>query len=126
MEIQTSELKFDQENESDLLFQSEKFQAEPDSFSSNLGAIESLEIDWPDLPEGVIIPSVDAVDWHTARNVDIRPRLVDSSTGEARLVDSGDQLSAAMRKPEDKLANTVNLVAVNGSRIPTYGRRQCC
>ena len=86
--------------------------------------IESLEIE-SNLQIGEIIPSIEAVDWVNGhRNVDIRPRLVDSSSGEARLLDSGAQLSATQRRPEDKLDNSVNLVAVNGSRIPTYGIRK--
>ena len=94
---------------------------------SSLGAIEigSLEVhQGADLPVGEVIPSVDAVGWVNGhRNVDIRPRLVDSSSGEARLIDSGAQLSATMKKQGDKLDQSVNLVAVNGSRIPTYGIR---
>ena len=77
-----------------------------------IGAMELLS----DLPIGEIIPSIEAVDWINGhRNVDIRPRLIDSSSGEARLLDSGAQLSATQRKPEDKLDSSVNLVAVNGS-----------
>ena len=34
-----------------------------------------------DLPVGVEVPTIDAVGWHVGhRSVDIRPRLVDSST----------------------------------------------
>ena len=78
-----------------------------------------------DLPVGVIIPTLDAVGWSSGRrNVDIRPRLVDKSSGEVRLLDSGAQISAAAKGPEDKLDNNIKLVAVNGSRINTYGTRQ--
>ena len=40
-----------------------------------------------DLPIGTVIPAVDAVDWSIGnRNCDIRPRLVDKSSGRARLL----------------------------------------
>ena len=56
-----------------------------------------------DLPVGVVVPTLDAVGWSNGhRNVDIRPRLVDKSSGEARLIDSGAQISATARKPGDK------------------------
>merc|ERR1712015_28092 len=77
-----------------------------------------IQRDWHE-----VIPTVDAVGWYN-ENLDIRPRLVDSSSGEARLLDSGAQLSAAKKRPEDTLDNSINLVAVNGSRIPTYGSRE--
>ena len=77
------------------------------------------------LPVGITIPSVDAVDWIPGfRNVDVRPRLVDNSTGQARLLDSGAQISATMKSSGDKVDNSVNLVAVNGSRIKTYGIKE--
>ena len=77
-----------------------------------------------DLPAGTIIPAVNAVDWLKGnRNCDIRPRLVDKSSGEARLLDSGSQISITAKKPEDKIDNSFRLVAVNGSKIDTYGIR---
>ena len=77
----------------------------------------------PDIPEGTVIPAIDAVNWSLG-NTDIRPRLVDKSTGEARLIDSGAQISAAKRLPGDKVDNSIRLVAVNGSRIETFGTRK--
>ena len=78
-----------------------------------------------DLPVGVEIPAVSAVGWvNGQQNVDIRPRLVDKSSGEARLLDSGAQISATKPRPGDTIDNSVNLVAVNGSRIQTYGQRE--
>ena len=122
LEIQTSNLLYNQEtdHESEHFFQN---QAEP--FYSSSFAMESIEVpEVPDLPIGEVIPSVDAVGWSDkGYNVDIRPRLVDSSTGEARLLDSGAQLSATKKGPTDKLDESVRLVAVNGSRIPTYGTK---
>ena len=77
------------------------------------------------LPVGVEIPTIDAVGWTKGhRSVDIRPRLVDRSTGQSRLLDSGAQLSATCRLPEDKEDHSVNLLAVNGSKIKTYGVRK--
>ena len=75
-----------------------------------------------DLPVGTEVPAIDAVRGHRA--VDIRPRLVDDATGRTRLIDSGAQLSATCRRPEDKEDNSVNLIAVNGSKIQTYGVRE--
>ena len=98
--------------------------------SFNQLALESIEIAamvdpyQPDIPEGVEIPAVEAVNWvKSHRNCDLRPRLVDGSTGEARLIDTGAQLSATRRLPTDIRDDSVNLVAVNGSRINTYGER---
>ena len=79
----------------------------------------------PDLPEGTIIPAVEAVGWSVGRrNCDIRPRLVDKSTGRARLIDSGSMITATVKGPEDKIDKSVRLVAVNGSEIKTYGVKQ--
>ena len=51
-----------------------------------------------DLPIGTVIPAIEAVDWLVGnRNCDIRPRLVDKSTGKARLLDSGSQISIRER-----------------------------
>ena len=113
MEINPEDFLFNQ-NESEFLFEN---QAEPQ--------LSSFSVESPDVPIGQVIPSIEAVDWHKkGLNVDIRPRLIDSSTGEARLLDSGAQLSATVRGPNDKLDESVKLVAVNGSRIPTYGSRE--
>ena len=84
--------------------------------------LESSNKNDREIAVGEIIPSIEAVDWSN-KNVDIRPRLVDSSSGEVRLLDSGAQISATKRKPEDKVDNSINLIAVNGSRIQTYGYR---
>ena len=77
------------------------------------------------LPVGVEIPAIDAAGWTKGhRSVDIRPRLVDNSTGQARLIDSGAQLTATCKRPEDKEDDSVRLIAVNGSKIQTYGVRK--
>ena len=48
----------------------------------------------PDLPAGTVIRAIDAVGWSVGhRNCDIRPRLVDKKSGEARLLDSGSQIT---------------------------------
>ena len=60
----------------------------------------------PNLPEGIVVPTIDAVGWQKGhRSVDIRPRVVDESTGQSRLLDSGAQLSATCRRPEDREDN---------------------
>ena len=76
----------------------------------------------PSLPEGVVVSAAEAVNW-TNPSVDIRPRLEDKSSGKFRLIDSGSQISACKREPGDIQDDSVKLVAVNGSRIPTYGCR---
>ena len=35
-----------------------------------------------DIPVGTVVPAIDAVDWQVA-NCDVRPRLIDKSTGES-------------------------------------------
>ena len=77
-----------------------------------------------DLPFGTVVPAISALDWSIGRhNCDLRPRLIDKSTGEARLVDSGSMITATKRLSDDKEDHALNLVAVNGSRIKTYGTR---
>ena len=80
MEIQTSRLNLNQENqenESDLLTfdKQEQIQVEPKTFSSDQISLDSLELmktGWSeDLPVGEVIASVDAVGWNNV-NVDIR------------------------------------------------------
>ena len=57
----------------------------------------SLNVFESDLPLGVVVHPLDAVDWQPGRrNVDIRPRLV-GSDGQARLVDSGAMISTEVR-----------------------------
>ena len=71
---------------------------------------------------GVEVSACDAYNW-TRKNVDIRPRLVDKATGVARLVDTGSQISVTAKRSGDKIDNSVKLVAVNGTRIDTFGVR---
>ena len=73
----------------------------------------------PSLPEGVVVSAAEAVNW-TNPSVDIRPRLEDKSSGKFRLIDSGSQIFACKREPGDIQDDSVRLMAVNGSRIPTY------
>ena len=77
-----------------------------------------------DLPDGTIVRAVDAAAWSRGRNVDIRPRLHDNSTGTDRLVDSGSQISVIKKSPQDKVDPTLRLIAVNGSKIDTYGVKE--
>ena len=87
------------------------------SIASSVNPYES------DLPVGTVIPAVSAVDWLIGqRNCDIRPRLLDN--GISRLLDSGSQISVTRKGPDDKIDPTFKLVAVNGSKIPTYGVKE--
>ena len=78
-----------------------------------------------DIPEGTVIRAVDALKWRPGQNqCDIRPRLLDKSTGINRLVDTGSQISVTKKGPDDILDESIKLVAVNGTRIPTYGIKE--
>ena len=124
MQIQDNDIYLNSNEEPELLghyFKTSENQVEPEIASLSIDLLETKETD---LPVGVIVPSVDAVGWTPDRNVDIRPRLVDKSTGQARLIDSGAMISATRKRPEDKLDQSMSVVAVNGSRINTYGIRE--
>ena len=92
---------------------------------SALSIAESVDPYESDLPEGTVVKAVDAVDWSIGRhNCDIRPRLVDKSTGISRLLDSGSQISVTQKLPGDTIDKSIKLIAVNGSKIDTYGVRE--
>ena len=92
---------------------------------SALSIAQSVNPYEKDLPEGTVLRATDAVDWVAGqRNCDIRPRLIDKSSGTNRLVDSGSQITVTKKGPNDKLDPTYKLVAVNGSTIPTYGVKE--
>ena len=47
------------------------------------------------VPIGSVVSAVEAKNWsRSVHNCDIRPRLLDKSTGVTRLVDSGSQITA--------------------------------
>ena len=76
------------------------------------------------LPVGTVVPSVSVLDWQVGRhNCDLRPRLTDKSTGEARMIDTGSMITATRRLPGDQKDQNLKLLAVNGSEIETFGRR---
>ena len=76
----------------------------------------------PSLPDGTVVRAIDALRWPSfGHNCDIRPRLKDDSSGINRLVDSGSQISVAKKGPNDKIDDSFKLIAVNGSRIESYG-----
>ena len=78
-----------------------------------------------DLPFGTVVPSVNVLDWQVGQqNCDLRPRLVDKSTGEARMIDTGSMITATKRLPGDQRDQNLKLLAVNGSEIETYGLRK--
>ena len=92
---------------------------------SALTIAEAVDPYKSDIPIGTVIRAVDALDWRPGeRNCDIRPRLWDSSAGKNRLIDSGSQISVAMKSPGDKVDESLRLIAVNGSRIVTYGVKE--
>ena len=108
--------------------QSQKAQANLNWNTQMLAAIEIASNVNPyesNLPEGSIIPAVNAMGWRNGvRNCDIRPRLLDKATGEQRLIDSGSMISVTKKQPQDQLDTTMRLVAVNGSKIDSYGTRE--
>ena len=124
MEIQTNKINLHQTRpESGSFIQSRLSQ-----ISAMRAEMSSLRVQadsgLPDLGVGVEVPAVDAVGWTNGhRAVDIRPRLWDKSAKKSRLVDTGAQLSATVRLPDDKVDDSVKLIAVNGSKIQTYGSR---
>ena len=78
-----------------------------------------------DLPVGTVIPAAQAVGWINGQgSCDVRPRLVDKSSGIARLIDSGSQVSTTVRCPGDKRDVVSRLVAVNGTSIDTFGVKE--
>ena len=78
-----------------------------------------------DIPIGTVIPAAQAVGWVSGqRSCDIRPRLVDKSSGTSRLIDTGSQVSTTVKSPLDKKDKISRLVAVNGTKINTYGVRE--
>ena len=72
------------------------------------------------IPFGTVVPAIEAVDWQVP-NCDVRPRLLDKSSGQFRLRDSGSMISATKKLPGDKQDHSMKLIAVNGSNIKTYG-----
>ena len=129
MQIQKIELHEDTETESDL-FKPAARQSHSAGVRSNwntkfMAAIEKAVLINPykqDVPEGTLVPAVEAVNW--SGTSDIRPRLLDKSTGKFRLIDSGSMITAAIKLPDDKPDNSIRLIAVNGSEIQTYGVRE--
>ena len=130
LQIQRLELNEATEHESELLFQPASRQSQLAGLNSkwNLGVVAAMEravtVDpfKPDLPDGTVVPAVEAVDW--SGNSDIRPRIWDNSAGQFRLIDSGSMITATQRLPGDKPDNRLRLMAVNGSEIKTYGIRE--
>ena len=77
------------------------------------------------LPVGEVISAAEALGWNKSQQgVDIRPRLVDKATKVARLIDTGSMITATAKGPDDKVDESIKLVAVNGSEIKTYGVKE--
>ena len=113
------------EDESDFNFVQASDRRSPNSENSNwnrlvVAALERASEVNPysrDLPEGSVVPAIEAVNW--SGTGDIRPRLWDKKSGRHRLIDSGSMITATMRAPEDKEDPSFKLIAVNGSPIKT-------
>ena len=120
MEIQIETVDIKKENESNYF--STPSRSIPKMESFQIGSIKLDPAKSDSLPPGIVIPTLDAVGW-SHPDIDVRPRLVDKASGEARLIDSGAQISATPRRLGDVEDLSINLVAVNGSRIKTYGVR---
>ena len=87
----------------------------------------TARVDWKSEPfhhVGEIVSAAEAMNWPANSNVDVRPRLLDKSTNQFRLIDSGSMITATMKLPTDKPDHSTRLVAVNGSQIQTYGVRK--
>ena len=131
IEIQKPNVQIEHETESDFYLNSEARWCQLSEVRSNwynlsVAAMQiAAEVDpfEPNLPVGSVIPAVEAASW-IRKGADIRPRLKDSATGQFRLIDTGAQISATCKGPNDVIDNTIKLVAVNGSRINTYGVRK--
>ena len=131
IEIQNPVIETETHQESDDLFQaatsrqSPSFSVAPIQRDWNQLVVSALEVAnnvnpySPDLPVGTVIRAIDAVGWSGPghRNCDIRPRLVDKTTGEVRLLDSGSQITVTKKKPGDKKDDKISLIAVNGTKI---------
>ena len=105
IEIQKPIIEIEEtENESELFFTSGWSRE-----NWNLKVVAALEkasqIDpyKGDIPVGTVIPATQAVGWINGQSsCDVRPRLVDDSTGVERLIDTGSQVSTTVKSPTDK------------------------
>ena len=78
-----------------------------------------------DIPIGSVIPAAQAVGWINGQgSCDIRPRLVEKATGIERLIDTGSQVSTTVKGPMDIKDKVSRLIAVNGTKINTYGVKE--
>ena len=60
----------------------------------------------------------------SARHRDLRPFLKDASTGKEYLFDTGSQVTAIPPQPGDTPDPNIQLDAVNGSSLQTYGTKE--
>ena len=89
----------------DITVETEEIESNFIQAEARQGQISAIQVDWnkqvasaaqaaskinpfeKDLPAGVVVPTVDAVDWAKGRmNCDIRPRLFDKAADKYRLV----------------------------------------
>ena len=58
------------------------------------------------------------------KDSDIRPRIMDITSGKSMLIDSGAMITVVPRKlyPSSSLDNALTLEAVDGSKIKTFGK----
>ena len=133
MEIYDAEISYDRNSGLDCPFNSPtevRQSHEVDNSSWNelvvaaISIAENVDPYKPNIPVDTVVRAVDALNWKPhQKGCDIRPRLFDKAAGVNRLLDSGSQISVTGRKPGDKVDNSFKLVAVNGSKITTYGVR---
>ena len=126
MEIQNHCVETEKSGVSDYFLQNEVRQSQTkESWDklvvAALSVANSIDPFQADIPEGTVISALEAKCWSLGRNCDIRPRLHDKSSGIDRLVDSGSQISVTRKGPNDKIDHSLKLVAVNGTKIDTYG-----
>ena len=57
-------------------------------------------------------------------NVDIRPRVLDSNTGEHTLLDSGSQCTVIKPDPGDVPDPSISLESVSGHKLKCYGKKE--
>ena len=130
IEIQRPVVDIEEQNESDLLLDpSRQSHLISENWSLQVAAaIEHASLIDPyqkDIPVGTVIPAARAVGWINGQgSCDVRPRLLDKSSGVSRLLDTGSQVTTTSKGPGDKRDVVSRLIAVNGTKINTYGVKE--
>ena len=74
-------------------------------------------------PEDIIPSHQAALFAIQHEEVDVRPRFFDNHSNSWFLVDTGAQVTCCAPSPNDKVDPSIVLEAVDGSRMPCYGRK---